>query len=61
MLIYFLTICDAFDIVDLLVKALAEFMVDTKENIDDNLLACFRNGNKVITDCIMVIYLVATY
>lgn len=31
---------------DLLVKALAEFMVDTKENIDDNLLACFRNGNK---------------
>ncbi|GFY93677.1 P-loop nucleoside triphosphate hydrolases superfamily protein with CH (Calponin Homology) domain-containing protein [Actinidia rufa] len=30
---------------DLIAKAIAECMVDAKENIDDNLLASFRNGN----------------
>ncbi|CAK9182422.1 unnamed protein product [Ilex paraguariensis] len=31
---------------DLIVKAIVEFMVDTKENIDDNILTSFRNGNR---------------
>lgn len=35
--------CDAVDIV----KLLADCMVDSKENIDDSLLASFRNGNHV--------------
>ncbi|PSS21172.1 Kinesin-like protein [Actinidia chinensis var. chinensis] len=30
---------------DLIAKAIAECMVDAKENIDDNILASFRNGN----------------
>ncbi|KAA8518157.1 hypothetical protein F0562_015631 [Nyssa sinensis] len=30
---------------DSIVRALVECMVDTKENIDDNILASFRNGN----------------
>lgn len=35
--------CDAVDIV----KLLADCMVDSKENIDDSLLASFRNGDHV--------------
>ncbi|XP_052173203.1 kinesin-like protein KIN-14L isoform X2 [Diospyros lotus] len=34
------------DIVNLLAKAIAGRMLDAKENIDDNLLSSFRNGNR---------------
>lgn len=49
--------CDAVDSIESVVKLLAASMVDIKENIDDNLLASYHNGDLVIFSSFLFIYL----
>lgn len=44
-------------LVDTIVKLLADYMVDTKENFDDNFLGSFHSRNLVIYRYIYVLYI----
>lgn len=51
------TFCDAVDSIESVVKLIATSMVDIKENIDDNLLASYHNGDLVMLSFFLFFYL----